>query len=189
MTDAHPAPRSAQRQNRNVLIVIALLIFGSFAIAGVLRFSGWQPAGMKNKGQMLTPPGDLRQLEPRLADGRMYRWQPALRHWRILVAAPQDCGAPCRQLAQDLHKIWQLSGRDAERLHVLWLGPPPQDAPARQHLLAEDAALRAALPGQRDANGPVTYIVDPNGFAILRYLPGHDPGDLRHDLVKLLKLR
>ena len=48
--------------------------------------------------------------------------------------------------------------------------------------------LRAALPRSGDA-GPVTYVVDPNGFAILRYAPGQDPGDLRSDLSKLLRLR
>jgi cytochrome oxidase Cu insertion factor (SCO1/SenC/PrrC family) len=33
------------------------------------------------------------------------------------------------------------------------------------------------------------YVVDPNGFVILRYAAGSDPGDLRSDLAKLLKLK
>ncbi len=32
------------------------------------------------------------------------------------------------------------------------------------------------------------YVIDPNGFLILRYPPGSDPGGLRADLAKLLKL-
>jgi hypothetical protein len=32
------------------------------------------------------------------------------------------------------------------------------------------------------------YIVDPNGFVILRYAPGADLRGMREDLVKLLKL-
>ena len=59
---------------------------------------------------------------------------------------------------------------------------------SHQRALRDTPALRAALPAV-DAAGPVTYIIDPNGFAILRYAPGHDPGDLRSDLSKLLKLK
>lgn len=32
------------------------------------------------------------------------------------------------------------------------------------------------------------YVIDPNGFLILRYPPGADPGGLRADLAKLLRL-
>ncbi|PJK14177.1 hypothetical protein CO613_07270 [Lysobacteraceae bacterium NML07-0707] len=192
MNDALPPAASiAHRRNRNILLLIAMMVFGSFLAAGVLRFSGWQPAGMKNRGEMLKPPGDLRQLEPQLADGRRYQWQPLRRQWRILVVAPANCTSECRQLAENLEKVWQLSGRDANRVELLWLGGLPTGlaSDSRLQALQESAAIRAALPGAEAATAPMTYIVDPNGFAILRYPPGHDPGDLRYDLMKLLKLR
>ena len=37
--------------------------------------------------------------------------------------------------------------------------------------------------------GVPVYVIDPNGFVILRYAAGSDPGDLRSDLAKLLKLK
>ena len=192
MTSPHtPAQLSARKKNRNALLLIAVMVFGSFIVAGALRFAGWQPEGMKNKGEMLQPPGDLRALGPRLADGAPYEWKPVERHWRLLVAPSPACGTRCDQLASDLDKVWQLAGRDADRLEVLWLGRVPVAAPATspQRALLDTPELRRALPGGDAANGPVTYIVDPNGFAILRYAPGHDPGDLRSDLNRLLKLR
>jgi hypothetical protein len=53
--------------------------------------------------------------------------------------------------------------------------------------------LRAGLPRSAvDANtlarGLPVYVIDPNGFVILRYAPGFDPAGLRADLAKLLKL-
>lgn len=192
MNDPHtPAQLTARKKNRNVLLLIAVMVFGSFIVAGALRFSGWSPAGMKNKGEMLQPPGDLRHVAPRLADGASYEWNPVERHWRILVAAPTPCGAPCEQLASDLDKVWQLTGREADRVEVFWLGEVPASAPASSHQRAfrDDPAIRVALPGAEAANAPLTYIVDPNGFAVLRYQAGQDPGDLRSDLAKLLKLR
>jgi hypothetical protein len=67
-----------------------------------------------------------------------------------------------------------------------------RDDPALR-LLRPDPALRAALPrvdaasGDR-AQGVPVYVIDPNGFLILRYPPGADPAGLRADLAKLLKL-
>lgn len=190
MNDPTPSQLHARKRNRNALLLIAVMIFGSFLVAGLLRFSGWRPEGMKNKGELLQPPGDLRRAHPQLIEGGEYEWNPVERHWRILVAPPRDCDRRCDQLANDLDKVWQLTGREADRVQIFWLGHVPDAAPAMSHQRAlQDApALRAALPGA-DAAGPVTYIVDPNGFAILRYVPGHDPGDLRSDLSKLLKLK
>lgn len=191
MNTPTPAQANARKRNRNALLLIAVMIFGSFIVAGALRFSGWRPEGMKNKGELLQPPGDLRQLHPQMSEGGEYAWNPTERHWRVLVAAPRECATRCDQLASDLDKVWQLMGRDADRVEVLWLGAVPASAPATSHqrALQDVPALRAALPRAEDAAGPVTYVVDPNGFAILRYPPGHDPGDLRSDLAKLLKLR
>ena len=70
-------------------------------------------------------------------------------------------------------------------------------AQANLRLLQPDAALRAKLPQvdalptlrPRSVAGVPVYVIDPNGFVILRYAAGSDPADLRADLAKLLKLK
>lgn len=191
-----PQPVQQRNRNRTMLIAIFVIFLGSFFIAGALRFSGWRPSGLKNHGELLQPPGDLRKLEPTLADGSAYRWNPVQRTWRIVVAPPTECVAECVKLAGQIDLVWQLFGRDAEHVDVLWIGAPPagikMTAPLRQ--LQPSSALRAALPRVDDRGGeghrgvPV-YVIDPNGFVILRYAPGFDPGDLRTDVARLLKLR
>lgn len=49
-------------------------------------------------------------------------------------------------------------------------------------------ACARRCPRANDAAGVPVYVIDPNGFVILRYAPGFDPAGLRADLVKLLKL-
>jgi len=77
---------------------------------------------------------------------------------------------------------------------VLWIGTPPASVPrgGALRVLAPSDALRAGLPrlqpGPGEANGVPVYVIDPNGFVILRYAPGFDPSGLRADLSKLLKL-
>jgi len=191
MSTSEPSLRHARTRNRGMLIAIAAIFLGSFIVAGALRFSGWRPDAMKNKGELLQPPGDLRNARPVLADGSEYAWNPTARTWRIALAPPQDCTSECIELARELALIWQLFGRQADRVHVLWIGSPPAGA-ARlqtQRLLRPSPALRAGLPRVDDPRGVPVYVIDPNGFVILRYAPGFDPAGLRTDMARLLKLR
>ncbi|MCW0438336.1 hypothetical protein NB723_003300 [Xanthomonas sacchari] len=75
-------------------------------------------------------------------------------------------------------------------MQILWIGTPPAAAQALPQVqaLRADPALLAALPRVRDAAGVPVYVIDPNGFVVLRYAPGFDPAGLRADLAKLLKL-
>ncbi len=185
-----PSP-DLRRRNRIMLIAIAVLFFGSFLVAGALRFSGWRPEGLKNKGELLQPYADLREFEPELAGGGRYAWNPQARLWRVLVAPPENCGQPCVELARELDTVWRLFGRNADHVHLLWVGAPPAEATRNEatRVLRDAPALRAQLPRVDDPAGVPVYVVDPNGFVILRYAPGFDPGDVRTDLSRLLKLR
>ena len=194
MTD--PTPQRARR-NRAALIAIVVLFFGSMLVAGVLRFSGWQPEGSKSHGTVLSPPVDLREQAPRLLDGGSYAWNPDARIWRILLAPPAGCIDACTRAAADFDKVWRLMGRNADRLDILWLCtdalcsvPDPLGGDRTLRKLAPDPALRARLPGIAEgAAGDVrVYLVDPNGFLMMRYPPGADVGGVRADVAKLLKL-
>ncbi|MEO6169684.1 MAG: hypothetical protein ABIO84_01910 [Lysobacter sp.] len=178
-----------------MLVAIAVLFFGSMLVAGALRFSGWQPEGRKNHGELLQPPTDLRELVPQLAVGGAYAWNPGERTWRIALAPPANCGEECKRLAHDIDTVWRLFGKDADRVHVLWIcdAPgclPPADAqvPRTLRQVVDAAQWTSRLPGLIDPAGVPVYVIDPNGFVVLRYAPGFDAGGLRADLAKLLKL-
>jgi hypothetical protein len=186
------APEAARtRRGRRTLLVLAALFFGPILVALALNVAGLHPSGAKNKGEKLQPYADLRAVVPRLADGGEYRWNPEQRLWRIAVVAPQGCAAACTKLAADLEKVRRVLGSNADHVQILWIGDYPADAarPASLKRVAPDAALLEKLPRSADAAGaPVTYVIDPNGFAFLRYAPGFDPGDLRSDMAKLMTL-
>lgn len=188
MNSLAPDPNQTRR-GRWMLVGLFVLFFGSMLGAGVLRFSGWQPSGHKNHGLMLQPPADARQHLPERLDGGRYDWQ-AERLWRIVVAPPASCATDCQRLATDLDKVWRLFGHNADKVDILWTGAWPQQVPRPRsvQLLAADNALLPVLPDRTDPAGIPVYVVDPNGFVILRYAPGFDPADLRSDMAKLLKL-
>ena len=198
MTDPVPAQDDpTRRRNRLTLLAIVVLFLGSMLVAGVLRFSGWQPAGTKAHGELLSPPVDLRERAPVLLDGATYAWNPPARTWRVAVAPPADCGQACDKLAHDLDVVWRLMGRNADHLDILW--SCPDQACAVPSPLREDRSLRRlradpawsqSLPRNDDAgSGVPVYVIDPNGFVIMRHAPGSDLGGLRKDMATLLKLK
>ncbi|RZA20806.1 MAG: hypothetical protein EOP93_04990 [Lysobacteraceae bacterium] len=188
-----PQQTENRRRNRRMLVALVALFFGGMLVAGLLRFSGWRPEGAKNKGEMLQPYGDLREYSPTLADGRAYRWKDEPRIWRI-VAMPRDCdgarAADCARMLADFDKVWRLMTKDADRVHVLWAGALPAGVtlPEEVRVVRADDGLRAGLARWNEAGGDAAWLVDPNGFVVLRYAPGFDPGDLRTDLARLLKI-
>ncbi|HRO26600.1 MAG TPA: hypothetical protein PLD19_04090 [Luteimonas sp.] len=187
------APVSPQQRGRNrgTLVLIIVLFLGSALVAGALRFSGWRPEGSRNHGELLQPPVDLRGMSLALHDGGDYAWHPTERTWRIALAPAEGCGAPCVELSRQLDTVWQLFGHRADHVHILWIGTPPADAVRNPawHVVEPAPALLAALPRREDAAGTPVYVIDPNGFVILRYAPGFDPGHLREDVARLLRLR
>ncbi|GAB2499403.1 hypothetical protein GCM10027084_10920 [Pseudoxanthomonas sangjuensis] len=178
------------RRGRRTLILLFALFFGPILLALVLGLLGLHPAGSKNRGERLEPYADLRALTPQLADGSDYHWNPEQRLWRIAVVAPAGCADACAKLAADIDKVWQLFGKDAAHAQILWIGELPQDAPRTPawKQVRADPGLLAKLPRSNDPGGAVAYVIDPYGFVVLRYAPGFDPGDLRYDMAKLLKL-
>jgi hypothetical protein len=198
MNTPNPDHHPDRNRNRVLLLVLLVLFFGSMLAAGLLRFSGWRPQAMKNHGELLQPPGDLRQLTMRQVDGGEYRWNPAERTWRIALAPPADCGSECDKLAREIHTVWQLFGKDADDVDVLWICPQAQPScglptgaprPTTLRLLQASPEVRASLPRVEDPRGVPVYVIDPYGFVILRYPPGFDPSGLRTDLARLLKLK
>ena len=193
MTGLTPEQLGIRRRNRNMLVALFVLFFGGMLIAGLLRFSGWRPEGTRNKGELLQPYGDLRAYAPTLANGGAYGWKDEPRIWRI-VAMPRDCdttrATECMRLLADFDKVWRLMTKDADRVHVLWAGamPPGATVPDEVRVIRADDGLRAGLARWEDASGDAAWLVDPNGFVVLRYAPGFDPGDLRSDLARLLKI-
>ena len=87
--------------------------------------------------------------------------------------------------------VWRLFGKDADHVDILWFGAPPADAvrnAAHARVARRSGARARSCRAPTIRRGVPVYVIDPNGFVILRYAPGFDAGGLRADMAKLLKL-
>ena len=180
-----------RKRSRLVLLLLAVLFAAPVLAAIVLHAIGWEPTRTRNHGTLLQPPPDLRELTLRRADGTAYDWAPRERRWRVAVMPPVGCERACVDLIASLDKVWQLQGRRADRLDVLWFGALPAGAVPFRRLvpMQPDTAFAALLPdAQVDAGGqPPLYLIDPSGFLAMRYAPGADVAGVREDVARLLK--
>ena len=189
MSPETPFDPALRRRNRIMLVALALLFLLPVGAATVLHLSGWRPAHTRNHGELLAPPVALGGLALQQADGTAYPWAPRERRWHIAVVPPADCGAQCTELVAGLGKVWQLQGRRADRLNVLWFGPVPEDAALFRTFvpMRPNAELSVLLPGLATSGAPSLYLIDPTGFLVMRYTPGFDLAKLRADVTQLLK--
>ena len=167
-----PVSTARRSRNRTMFVLIVVIFLGSALIAGALRLSGWQPEGSRAHGELFDPPVDARALVPRLQDGGDYPWEPDERIWRVVVVPPAGCSAPCAELSAISTWCGACSaatptactrcGRARRRKAWCATARCAWSNPIR-------AARRAAARG-RPAGVPV-YVIDPNGFVILRYAP------------------
>jgi hypothetical protein len=186
-----PARNPRGRRNRLLLLAIAVLFLLPIAAAWLINRGGLVPPPTRQQGELLQPPADLREFAPTRADGSAFHWDPEARLWRIVATPAAPCDAACAALAADLDKVWRLFSHNADRVQVLWAGDWPAGVRAPDTLvpLRADDPLRARLPGNDTLAGTPVYVIDPNGFVVLRYPPGFDPAGLRSDVARLVKLK
>ncbi len=182
-----PAPMPSPARSRWILLLLAALFAAPFLAALYLYYTDWQPPRTKNRGELIHPVRDLREVHFTRADGSRFEWHHEDHLWRILVAPPADCGASCEPLADTLRRVWIGLGNNANSVQVLWVGAAPKIGFRTLLPVSADTSLAARLPDTARMHAIPVYVVDPSGYLFLRYAPGFNPGDLRRDLAQLLQ--
>ena len=176
---------AVRRRGRWILVGLAALFFGP------LLFSwGYQKLGFtaypapKLAGVLIEPP------LPMPVAGRA-GWPD--RRWALVVAGP--CDAACWKTLTDLLQIVRSLPRYQDRMARVHVYPAGAALAAERlqeqdGLLAiedADGTLLAALAAAAPADDTAFAMVDPAGFAMLRYHKDYDARAVRKDIEHLLR--
>ncbi len=188
-------PPNPQRGRRQFVLLVAFFVVPMLA-AAVLALSGWRPQATRNHGSLLQPAVDFRAERAVDTDGKAVQWNSPDGVWHIVVRAPEGCGAACARMVDSMQRVWIGLGSDARHAAVLWTGSIDADTAAalerfpqaRRAQLDTRLLPPPAAPVAGDALAPLgAWLVDPNGYLVMRYDPGFDPIGLRADLRKLIR--
>jgi hypothetical protein len=185
---------SQLKASRFKLLAIAAVFAAPMIVAGLLTFSGWQPAG-KGYGQPVEPQRNFvdEHVRVALAEGGDYAWRdPQEPRMTLLALAGPGCAAQCFETLTGMAKSWVTLNRNQHRLRLLYLGTPPRD-PARV------AAMKTFWTLGRDVDGKLAgfrpsaadsvsaLLVESNGTALAFYPAGSDGTGLLRDMHKVIK--
>lgn len=174
-----------------VAIFVAPILIAWLYVAGVLD---WHGQGLLNRGELLTPPVDLRRLPPTLALQAIMNLEPS--HWSVLFMDSTACGEKCLLNLDRLITIRGLLGHAGGRVAIhalLGASTDPGGAAARhrQRLLESPATLRAILdaaaPGTPAIHLPAIAFADWRGQLMLYFPASARSQDLMKDLKRLLR--
>lgn len=188
---------SLSRQKLTLIGIFALFM-GPVILVMLMRSPWWQyqPAGMRNQGQLVQPPVPLTLATTTGIEGK----------WVVLYVLPQPCEQDCLDHAAALRQIHTASGRHRDHLAIALLSASPLDPGLRSTLetiypgfvlLAEPApavwrtleSVNAGIANDNgDANPVHSYVLDPVLNVILAYPASVPPGGMHKDLKRLLKL-
>ncbi len=182
-----------RRRGRLQLILLAAVFLGPVALAFALYYGNlWKPGDRIEHGTLVLP---VLPLPEALASGQA--GAPAfLGHWTLLLVAPGDCAAACRDALYASRQTRRALGRDMERVQRLWLvSDGSAEAGWLQHEHPDLSVLDTRTPAGRALAATIgavrpgeLLLIDPHGNLMMRFPPGLGMRGMHSDLKRLLKV-
>ena len=184
-----------RRRNRALLLGTFLLFFLPVVGAWLLNVlaPGWLPFGTTNHGTLVQPvrPVDAARLEG--IDGAPLAADFLSGRWTLVHLSGHRCDDDCLHALARSRQVQQALGEDRRRVQILLVlaagAPPPAgDAPAGATVAVADRDWLRPFAFDATAPTPGIYLVDPQGYLMMRYPRDVAQRDLISDLERLLKI-
>ena len=187
-------PRQAQKGSARWVVVALLLSFTVPFVIGQLAYDHhWVGGGATNKGELLTPPVELRKHFD------MTQQADLKGRWWLSYVLPATCDAGCEQTLQALPRLQATLGRERSRVGLLLIRTENSAAVSLPSLSPDVKVMSLTQQQLVDAGlfrseASPWMIMDPLGWVMLRYQPPLTSAEsllraqlLLDDLQKLLK--
>lgn len=192
------------KRNRFFAVLIILIVATPMLAAYIMFQTGWGVSlHTTNKGELINPPlpitalalaSDSQSIESLLES------TSSAKKWRLLVPVDASCAETCQK---NLYTTRQVHIRLAEKAYrvervILSLSANlpselekqlAEDHPNTQRITASESSLSQWLSAagiQANAR-EYYYLIDQEGFTMMRYNASHTGQDLLDDIKKLLK--
>lgn len=186
-----------RRRNRTLLVGLFLVFFVPIVGAWLLNIFApdWRPFGTLNHGTLVQPArpvttGGLAQF-----DGSMLDPAYLTGRWTLLHLSNGDCRQRCIEALERSRRIQLALDDDMDRLQLLLVVTPgagaqtPEVAPGVTVAVANtDWPASFSFAGSDPEHRLGIYLVDPQGFLMMRYDRDVDQRGLLADLERLLKI-
>ena len=186
------------RRPRRILLVGTFLVFFLPILAAWLLnifAPDWRPFGTLNHGTLVQPVRQLSAGRLEHVDGSPLDSGYLAGRWTIVHLLDGDCRQSCMQALTRSHQVQQALGDDMQRVQLLLVVQPAVAVAAARMppavtLATADGDWLEELSLARAPAGHTLriYLVDPQGYLMMRYDQDVDQRGLLADLERLLKI-
>ena len=188
----------ADRHRARILLAATFLFF-FLPVAGAWLLNvyapDWRPFGTVNHGTLVQPVRAVSAVQLRHFDGTAIDPGYLSERWTLVHLLDGNCGQSCIEVLSRSRQVQRALGDDMYRVQLLLVRAAPVDArlaefPAGVDFAVADSGWLARFSDTDAGAGPDAgiYLVDPQGYLMMRYPQDVDRRALLADLERLLKL-
>jgi cytochrome oxidase Cu insertion factor (SCO1/SenC/PrrC family) len=188
----------AERQPTRILLIGTFLVFFVPIVAAWLLnvfAPGWRPFGTLNHGTLVEPVRQVSSTDLAHLDGGTMDPDYLSGRWTLVHLLDGDCAQPCVEALVRSHQVQQALGDDRQRVQLLlvlteFVDLEIADLPPRIALAVANDAWMAKFSFAQTAprENLSVYLVDPQGYLMMRYAQDVDQRGMLADLERLLKI-
>jgi len=189
-------PEGSRLGPRGLLLVTFLIFFVPVIAAWLLNVMvpGWLPFGTVNYGTLVQPVRPIARAGLSRIEGGAIDADYLDGHWTLVQVIDAPCGQDCLDALVHIRQVRRALGDDMSRTQHLAVVADSAFAAdfAELELTAAVADDRWLEPFAFDDAGasasPALFLVDPQGYLMMRYAPDVGQHGLLADLERLLKI-
>jgi cytochrome oxidase Cu insertion factor (SCO1/SenC/PrrC family) len=191
----------ANRRRARILLAGTFLFFFLPVVSAWLLnvyAPDWRPFGMVNHGTLVQPVRPVSAVQLRHFAGTPLDPDYLSERWTLVHLLHGDCGQSCMDALGRSRQVHRALGDDMYRVQLLLVRAAPVDARLADLPTGVDSAVadREWLAHFTDSNSEAAevgpdegiYLVDPQGFLMMRYPQDVEQRALLADLKRLLKI-
>jgi cytochrome oxidase Cu insertion factor (SCO1/SenC/PrrC family) len=183
MSEPTQAPDAQRTKRGRWKLLLLLLVTLAPVIASYFTYYVIRPQGENFYGQLISPQVELPDLEVLDSQGNKVNLRSLRGQWLLITVADAACDAACENKLYLSRQIHIGLGPEQDRLERVWLSLGNQAAPDRLAktlegatvLRTQDTAISSWLqPDSKQQLSDHFYLVDPQGFWMMRFPPDPD---------------
>jgi cytochrome oxidase Cu insertion factor (SCO1/SenC/PrrC family) len=195
---------AVRSRSRRRLVLVATAFAAPMLIAYALYYGGWRPQAVHPTGELVTPPRPVADVELVTLDKRPVRFSSFQHRWVLLYLDSSECIAICERALYNMRQVIAAQGSEAGRVQAVMVATDAHALDMLRYQLKdypEVTALvgpisnvaRLAREFELPTGGALSglrrvYLVDPLGNFMMSYPADANPGDMRKDLTRLLRV-
>ncbi|MEE8387602.1 MAG: SCO family protein [Acidiferrobacterales bacterium] len=195
--------KKVKTSNRIKIILVAAIFMAPVVAATVLKLTGWRPAQTGNYGELIQPARPLTNVGFRTSDGGRVAISDYQRTWLMVTFVSGYCDEFCKSNIYKMRQVHAATGKHYKRVQRLLVLTNKASSKLLNYL--------KAYPDMTVVNGPAKavrdlasqlqtndgtaldglnriYFIDPLGNFMMTYDRNADPGNMRKDLRRLLRV-